>query len=214
LDSNGGAEGDRTPDLRIANAALCQTELLPHGENDTTVSSFEFQVSPYSSPTQSAPQRAHCSQAAQCSRSRLRRRSFQTFLPTEMALVRGRRSLDVWFHSEHRSKHAPKQSCSLRLRLAPALLPAKLIADQARADSGKVQPHLPANRSAHRLSTRLIVNRTPADHHIDILRQCSRESPATHPTPVHPKQSSLRNRREAAVSRHAKNDWRTRPGES
>ena len=26
----GGAEGDRTPDLRIANAALCQTELLPH----------------------------------------------------------------------------------------------------------------------------------------------------------------------------------------
>jgi hypothetical protein len=28
----GGAEGDRTPDLRIANAALCQTELLPHAE--------------------------------------------------------------------------------------------------------------------------------------------------------------------------------------
>ena len=26
----GGAEGDRTPGLRIANAALCQTELLPH----------------------------------------------------------------------------------------------------------------------------------------------------------------------------------------
>ena len=26
----GGAEGGRTPDLRIANAALCQTELLPH----------------------------------------------------------------------------------------------------------------------------------------------------------------------------------------
>ncbi len=40
----GGAEGDRTPDLRIANAALCQTELLPHAENDTTVSSFRFQV--------------------------------------------------------------------------------------------------------------------------------------------------------------------------
>jgi hypothetical protein len=29
-DSIGGAEGGRTPDLRIANAALCQTELLPH----------------------------------------------------------------------------------------------------------------------------------------------------------------------------------------
>ena len=29
----GGAEGDRTPDLRIANAALCQTELLPHTES-------------------------------------------------------------------------------------------------------------------------------------------------------------------------------------
>ena len=28
--SIGGAEGGRTPDLRIANAALCQTELLPH----------------------------------------------------------------------------------------------------------------------------------------------------------------------------------------
>src|SRR5687768_17729088 len=28
----GGAEGGRTPDLRIANAALCQTELLPHAE--------------------------------------------------------------------------------------------------------------------------------------------------------------------------------------
>ena len=28
----GGAEGDRTPDLRIANAALCQTELLPHSK--------------------------------------------------------------------------------------------------------------------------------------------------------------------------------------
>src|SRR4051812_93368 len=40
----GGAEGDRTPDLRIANAALCQTELLPHEEVDTTVSSFRFQV--------------------------------------------------------------------------------------------------------------------------------------------------------------------------
>src|SRR5215471_15787468 len=40
----GGAEGDRTPGLRIANAALCQTELLPHAENDTTVSSFRFQV--------------------------------------------------------------------------------------------------------------------------------------------------------------------------
>src|SRR5437763_6055962 len=41
---DGGAEGDRTPDLRIANAALCQTELLPHAEFDTTVSSFRFQV--------------------------------------------------------------------------------------------------------------------------------------------------------------------------
>ena len=40
---NGGAEGDRTPDLRIANAALCQTELLPHATKNT-VSSFEFQV--------------------------------------------------------------------------------------------------------------------------------------------------------------------------
>jgi hypothetical protein len=30
IDFIGGAEGDRTPDLRIANAALCQTELLPH----------------------------------------------------------------------------------------------------------------------------------------------------------------------------------------
>src|SRR5438552_18088487 len=40
----GGAEGDRTPDLRIANAALCQTELLPHAAKNT-VSSFEFQVS-------------------------------------------------------------------------------------------------------------------------------------------------------------------------
>ena len=40
----GGAEGDRTPGLRIANAALCQTELLPHVENEDTVSSFEFQV--------------------------------------------------------------------------------------------------------------------------------------------------------------------------
>ena len=39
----GGAEGDRTPDLRIANAALCQTELLPHATKNT-VSSFEFQV--------------------------------------------------------------------------------------------------------------------------------------------------------------------------
>ena len=30
LKRNGGAEGGRTPDLGIANAALCQTELLPH----------------------------------------------------------------------------------------------------------------------------------------------------------------------------------------
>ena len=36
----GGAEGDRTPDLRIANAALCQTELLPHAEKI-----LQFQVS-------------------------------------------------------------------------------------------------------------------------------------------------------------------------
>src|SRR5205807_10490445 len=39
-----GAEGDRTPDIRIANAALCQTELLPHAKTDTTFSSFDFQV--------------------------------------------------------------------------------------------------------------------------------------------------------------------------
>jgi hypothetical protein len=37
LKIDGGAEGDRTPDLRIANAALCQTELLPHGETKNTV---------------------------------------------------------------------------------------------------------------------------------------------------------------------------------
>src|SRR5713226_7210682 len=45
----GGAEGDRTPDLRIANAALCQTELLPHARREYSfefrVSSFEFHVS-------------------------------------------------------------------------------------------------------------------------------------------------------------------------
>jgi hypothetical protein len=40
----GGAEGARTPGLRIANAALCQTELLPHATKNT-VSSFEFQAS-------------------------------------------------------------------------------------------------------------------------------------------------------------------------
>ena len=40
---SGGAEGARTPGLRIANAALCQTELLPHAPKDI-VSSFEFQV--------------------------------------------------------------------------------------------------------------------------------------------------------------------------
>ena len=34
LDSFGGAEEGRTPDLRIANAALCQTELLPHGSKE------------------------------------------------------------------------------------------------------------------------------------------------------------------------------------
>jgi hypothetical protein len=61
LDIIGGAEGDRTPGLRIANAALCQTELLPHfktqaflsypvrelracGTDENTVSSFQFQV--------------------------------------------------------------------------------------------------------------------------------------------------------------------------
>ena len=31
-----GAEGDRTPDLRIANAALSQTELLPQGLGGTS----------------------------------------------------------------------------------------------------------------------------------------------------------------------------------
>ena len=60
IDSIGGAEGDRTPGLRIANAALCQTELLPHfkvpklfryenfmlsSTDENTVSGFEFQVS-------------------------------------------------------------------------------------------------------------------------------------------------------------------------
>ena len=35
IDSYGGAEGGRTPDLRIANAALCQTELLPHADVET-----------------------------------------------------------------------------------------------------------------------------------------------------------------------------------
>ena len=40
----GGAEGDRTPDLRIANAALCQTELLPHEEREY---SFKFQDSSF-----------------------------------------------------------------------------------------------------------------------------------------------------------------------
>ena len=61
----GGAEGDRTPDLRIANAALCQTELLPHAEFDTTVSSLRFQVrnNPQSTPitqieNRSLPRRA------------------------------------------------------------------------------------------------------------------------------------------------------------
>ena len=38
----GGAEGARTPGLRIANAALCQTELLPHSARGY---SFEFRVS-------------------------------------------------------------------------------------------------------------------------------------------------------------------------
>jgi hypothetical protein len=37
----GGAEGDRTPDLRIANAALCQTELLPHTRATILGSVFE-----------------------------------------------------------------------------------------------------------------------------------------------------------------------------
>ena len=32
MKTNGGVEEGRTPDLCIANAALCQTELLPHGE--------------------------------------------------------------------------------------------------------------------------------------------------------------------------------------
>ena len=40
IEAYGGAEGDRTPDLRIANAALCQTELLPHAEKI-----LQFQVS-------------------------------------------------------------------------------------------------------------------------------------------------------------------------
>ena len=40
----GGAEGDRTPGLRIANAALCQTELLPHGGEEYR---FRFQVSSF-----------------------------------------------------------------------------------------------------------------------------------------------------------------------
>ena len=43
LDIIGGAEGDRTPDLRIANAALCQTELLPHAGKRYYI--LKFQVS-------------------------------------------------------------------------------------------------------------------------------------------------------------------------
>ena len=34
IDLIGGAAGIRTPGLRIANAALCQTELLPHDEGE------------------------------------------------------------------------------------------------------------------------------------------------------------------------------------
>ena len=44
MKTNGGAEGARTPDLRIANAALCQTELLPHDEREY---SFKFQDSSF-----------------------------------------------------------------------------------------------------------------------------------------------------------------------
>ncbi len=39
----GGAEGSRTPGLRIANAALCQLSYCPTTRKNT-VSSFEFQV--------------------------------------------------------------------------------------------------------------------------------------------------------------------------
>ena len=44
----GGAEGDRTPGLRIANAALCQTELLPHAtwpKVNLSSKRIQFQVS-------------------------------------------------------------------------------------------------------------------------------------------------------------------------
>ena len=55
----GGAEGDRTPDLRIANAALCQTELLPHDARgysfELRVSSFEFS-NPQSTRNKEQPQ--------------------------------------------------------------------------------------------------------------------------------------------------------------
>ena len=47
LKLNGGAEGGRTPDLRIANAALCQTELLPHTRErslGSTVEGVKFDV--------------------------------------------------------------------------------------------------------------------------------------------------------------------------
>src|SRR5438132_13633312 len=50
LDFTGGAEGDRTPDLRIANAALCQTELLPHAEQDTTFQVCHKRVLRYRPP--------------------------------------------------------------------------------------------------------------------------------------------------------------------
>ena len=41
----GGDEGDRTPDLGIANAALCQTELRPHSVSDSKIASYYCQVS-------------------------------------------------------------------------------------------------------------------------------------------------------------------------
>lgn len=42
LKINGGDEGGRTPDLCIANAALCQTELHPHWRFET--SGLRFQI--------------------------------------------------------------------------------------------------------------------------------------------------------------------------
>ena len=68
----GGAEGDRTPDLRIANAALCQTELLPHGPQEYR---FEFRVSSLLYEAHTNPQITQIqSTAILCEPSGLKRR--------------------------------------------------------------------------------------------------------------------------------------------